>query len=200
MDTTPAPSPSDSTNASENSNKQSRVIIYAVAGILVIIILVLVSFLLSRYRTSITQTVGLSPGPSSPGSELIPKVINTNKIRSFAETIENSNLNQDFYEQADIILSNTGVVTAVGPEKTTENALEYASFLKLKNDQNREITYRFTNSEVNNMLVILARQGSGGGQKINFSDIAAGDGVTVQQVVNLLEETFGDEYTLIVKR
>lgn len=183
-----------------SGNNKTGKLVYVTLAILVIVILVLGYIIFRGQGVSTQQTGPTGPGSQQAGTGTTPRDINTEKIRSFAESIESFNLKQNSYEQAEIILFNSGTVTAVGPEDITEEGVNYAYFLSIKNDEGEEMTYRFTEKEASYVFVILARRGVGGGEKITFNDIKAGDDISIQRVIDILEQDSADDGISITVR
>ena len=175
--------------------KSGNVAVYIVFTALALIIISFGYFIFSRNNIFNNQT----STPSSEGSGLKPKSINTEKLSSFANSIEKFNLTQDSYDQAEITLYNSGVVESVGEDLVSENNQTYTHFLKIDNSEGSQLVYRFTQGNIDNMLVILARQGASG-EKITYSQILEGDEVNIQQVIDILENNSEDVYTINVMR
>jgi len=175
--------------------KSGNVAVYIVFTALALIIISFGYFIFSRKNIFNNQT----SIPTSEGTSLKPKPLNTEKLSSFANSIEKFNLTQDSYEQAEITLYNSGRVTSVGEESVSENDRNFTHFLKIDNSEGKELVYRFTQGDIDNMLVILARQGASG-EKITFSQIVEGDEVNIQQVIDILDNSSEDGYTINVMR
>ena len=176
---------------------QRKASAYLVPGIIILTILFLVFIVLTK--DSVTNVI--KPSPPQQGAGIKPKSLDTSKIASFAESIESFNLTQESYEQAEITLFNSGIVISKGVESVTENGLDYTHFLVIKNDQNEELTYRFTQKDIDDMLVIVVGRGiAAQAEQRTFDDILEEDDASIQNIIDLLENSEVDSYTINVFR
>lgn len=164
--------------------------------------LIVVAILFFAYFISTNNTVTnlLKPTSQQSSAGIKPRSLDTSKVTSFAESIESFNLTQESYEQAEITLFNSGIVISKGVESVTENGLDYTHFLVIKNDQNEELTYRFTQKDIDDMLVIVAGRGIEQAEQRTFDDILQDDDASIQNVIDLLENSEVESYTINIFR
>lgn len=172
---------------------KNNVLMYVVLAIIALLIVGLLYFVLSKSgKNPINRSAS-----EQTGGGLVPKSLNKEKLSEFATNTQNFNLSQDSYEQAQITLFNSGTVATMGTQNSVEGNKNYVRYIKLQNDEGNELDYRFTQEDIDNMLVIRAQTGGGGGEKVTFYDIAEGDRVNIQNIINLLEEG-GDRYIISI--